>query len=369
MQYGKYGKNGPEISRLGFGVMRLPLRKKGDYGRVNFSRSTAVMRQAMEAGVNVFDSHHNYHHGVSEVAIGRALKGWRGQRIYLQTKTPFYSRKPLAHFKRLIDEALEKMGVNAIDYLLFHSLRMSDFKKRGRQFFKLTDWAMKKGLVRFRGFSSHDTPENVKAFIDTKEFSCMVLSFNLLDRSMEDTIAYGADKGMGVCIMNPLGGGTLAAKTPQMLRLIRGAKSSPEVALRFVLSTPGVTTALSGMNALEQVEENTSIASRKTYMTRKQHQRMVKRLEDIRLKAHRVCTSCGYCMPCPNGVDIPQNFLLFNRAVYFGLIEASKRYFQSLDHNGHSALSCTKCGACIPKCPNKIPIPDQLAETANLLKA
>lgn len=370
MQYRKYGKDGPTVSILGFGAMRLPARKKGEWGSVNFSRSVRVMRKALEAGINFIDSHHQYHRGLSEVAIGRALKGWKGHRVYLQTKTPFYQEKPLAYFKKLVEEALEKTGVNAIDYLLFHSMRMDTFKKRGRQFLKLTDWAIKKGLVRFRGFSSHETPENVKTFIDTKEFSSVLLSFNFLNREMADTIAYAANRGMGVSIMNPVGGGMLSAESAQIVRLLRGAKSSPEVALRYVLSTPGVTLALSGMNTLEQVEENVRTASRKAAMTAKQRREMLKRLENIRRKSMQICTSCGYCMPCPNGVAIPQNLMLLNRVRFFGLIEASRHGLRRLrDHRDgdKSALACKKCGQCLPKCPNDVPIMDYLAEAAKLI--
>ena len=370
MQYRKYGKEGPELSVLGYGVMRLPPRRKGDWGSVNFSKSVALLRRAMESGVNLLDSHHGYHHGLSEVAIGRALRGWKGHRIYIQTKTPFYNVKPLAHFKRLIEEALEKTGASFIDYLLFHSMTMDTFKKRGRQFFKLTDWAIKKGLVRFRGFSSHDSPENVKAFIDTKEFSCALMSFNFLNRQMEDTIAYAADRSMGVSVMNPVGGGSLSARTPQIMRLLPGAKSPAEIALRYVMSTPGVAVTLSGMSTLEQVEENVRIAGRKTLTTAKQRQTMLKRLESIKEATMQTCTSCGYCMLCPHGVNIPRNFLLLNQARFFGLIDASRQAFSGLrksTEGDQSALACQKCGKCLPKCPNDVPIIEQLEETAELL--
>ena len=317
MQHRKYGKGGPDVSLLGFGAMRLPPRKKGDWGSVNFTKSTAIMRQAMEAGVNFFDSHHGYHHGLSEVAIGRALKGWRGQRIYIQTKTPIYQDRPLTYFKKLLEEALQKCGVDTIDYLLFHAMRMETFRKRGRLFFRLTDWALKKGHIRFRGFSSHDTPENVKAFIDTGEFSAMVLSYNWLNPTMADTIAYGADRGLGVAVMNPVGGGALAETTPEILRLLPGAKSSAEVALRYVLSTPGVSLALSGMNTADQVAENAKTAARKTMMTDRQWQTMHSRLARIKARSTQLCTLCGYCMPCPHGVDIPRNFRLLSAAACF----------------------------------------------------
>ena len=157
-------------------------------------------------------------------------------------------------------------------------VNMAMFKKRGKEFFKVTDWAMKKGYIWRRGFSSHDTPENVKKFINTGEFSAMVLSYNWLNRDMADIIAYGAQKGLGVSVMNPIGGGNLAAHTPEIMRLIRGARSAAEIGLRFVMSTPGVCVALSGMNSAEQVNENVEVASRKIHMTERQRGTMLARL-------------------------------------------------------------------------------------------
>lgn len=370
MQYHAYGKNGPLVSSVGFGVMRLPGRKKGDWGSVNFTKAVPVMRQAMEAGINFFDSHHNYHEGLSEVAIGKALKGWKGQKIILQTKTPFYREEKLDFFKKLLEEALVKTGVACIDYLLFHSMNMEMFKKRGKEFFKLTDWAMKKGLIRCRGFSSHDSAENIKKFVDTGEFSAMLVSYNWLNPYVADAIAHASAKGMGVSVMNPVGGGSLAANTPQILSLLPGAKSSSEVALRFVLSTPGVVTAMSGMNSPEQVVENAAIGSRKVVLTPAGRTAMLRRLEKLQSKTRQICTSCGYCMPCPAGVNIPENFMLLNRARYLGLTEfAQGRFGQLKKHKDgdKSALACKKCGKCLPKCPNKVQIIEQLAMTSELL--
>jgi len=369
MKYRRYGKDGPEVSVLGFGVMRLPPRKKGDWGSVNFSKSVRVMRTAMEAGVNFFDSHHRYHNGLSEEAIGRALKGWKGQKIYIQTKTPMYNEKPMKYFKGLIEQALEKTGVDTIDYLLFHGMTMPTFKKRGKAFFKLTDWAMKKNYIRYRGFSSHDSPENIKKFVATGEFSAMLVSFNYLNPRVRDAIEYAADRGMGVSVMNPLAGGTLAETTIQIKRLITGAKSAPEIGLRYVLSTPGVTCALSGMNTVEQVEENTAIAERKVYMTEKQRSEMNKRLNKLK-KPAKICSLCAYCMPCPAGVNIPGNFLYYNCATLFGVTDTLKEKYQGLKklQNGDaSAAACKKCRKCIPKCPNKIPIVEELEKAEQLL--
>jgi hypothetical protein len=365
MLYRPYGTNGPEVSRLGFGVMRLPGRRRGK--GVHFTKSDAILRQAMRAGVNFVDSHHQYHGGQSEQAIGRALKGWKGRRIYVQTKTPFYNDQPEDYFKKLLDEALEKLGVDCIDYLLFHAMNLDSFTKRGKKFLKFTDWAMRRKLIRHRGFSSHDKPEHIRQFVDTGEFSAMLLSFNWYNPQVIDAIAYGADKGMGVSIMNPLGGGLLSADTKQIHGLLPGAKTSAEVALRYVLSTPGVTLTLSGMNTPEQVAENVAVASLDPPMTPAQRAAMIKRMDALRQKSLKLCTACGYCMPCPSGVDIPQNLLMLNRAKYLGLTQHAKGGFKWLKDHGKSAVLCKKCGKCLPKCPNDVPIIQRLRETASLL--
>lgn len=367
MNYVQYGKDGPMLSRLGFGVMRLPARKQGVWGSVNFTRAIPVLRQAMAAGVNLMDTHHGYHEGLSEVAIGRALKGWKGQRIYIQTKTPWYLDEKREYFERKLYEALEKMGVNRIDYLLHHSMNMAMWKKGGKRFIKFADWAMNRGLIAHRGFSSHDTPENIRAFIDTGEFACMLVSYNWMNPQVRDVIAYAAGQGMGVTVMNPLGGGTLAADTPPIMRLVRGARSAAEIGLRYVLDTPGVTAALSGMNTPEQVDENVRTASRGTMLTAPQYRRMQERLQRIRRGSQAFCTGCGYCMPCEHGVDIPGNFGLHNQAAFFGRTEWARETYRQLKKHGDgdkSAAACRQCGACLPKCPNSVPIVEQLAQVA-----
>jgi hypothetical protein len=364
MQYRSYGKGGPEVSTLGYGVMRLPMRKD----KLNASKSQQLLRRALELGVNFFDSHHMYLNGFSEVAIGRAIRGFQAKHpIVIQTKAPFYKDEPVDYFKRLLDEAMEKLGVAPIDYLLFHSMNMTMFKKRGKQFFRFTDWAIKQGLVRRRGFSAHDSVENIKAFIDTGEFSAMLLSYNWLNRKMGECIEYGSQRGMGVSVMNPIGGGQLSMNHPQVLRLLPGAKSGAEVGLRFALGTPGVAVALSGMNEMEQIEENVRIVSRKQPLTARQRDVMFERIEQAQAVQDEFCTSCNYCAPCPCKVDISACFRLLHSATYFGLVDYAKRQYKWLVDNNMSGLSCRKCGACLPKCPNHVPIIERLAESVKVL--
>jgi predicted aldo/keto reductase-like oxidoreductase len=307
------------------------------------------------------------HGGNSETAIGKALAGWQGRKIFIQTKTPWYQDKPLDEFRRLLDAALKKLGTAPIDFYLHHSISLDMFKKKGKAFIKFTDQAMKQGLIRFRGMSVHDSPANIKKLIDTGEFAVMLISYNLLNPVMRDTIAYASERGMGVSVMNPVGGGVLAVDTPKIRGLLPGAKTSAEASLRFALATPGVDVAMSGMNTLAQVAENAAIAARPEPLTPRQWRTMNARLAARCKVAERFCTRCGYCLPCPSGVDIPANFLLYNETRLYGLEAYGRRGFKGLRQRKEgdaSALACTRCGRCLPKCPQKIPIIAQLARVA-----
>jgi len=371
LHYEQYGKDGPLISRLGFGAMRLPTKTPEDYGDVNYAKATRVLRAAFSAGVNFIDSHHFYHEGNSELAIGKAFKGWKGNHIYIQTKAQWWDYNlKRRDFEEFLHKALTKLGVKTIDYYLMHSLQMDVWQKRGKQFIRFTDWALKRGLIQHRGFSSHETPENVRKFIDTGEFSAMVVSYNWMNRQMRDTIAHAADRGMGVAIMNPIGGGTLATRTPQIMRLLPRARNPAEIGLRYVLATPGVTCALSGMNEVRQVEENVATASRKRMLTSIQLMRMHDRLSKIEEKSKEFCTACGYCMPCEHGVDISRNFELLKQVKFFGRLKWARAQYSRLKNHpkgDRSATACKLCGKCLPKCPNKVPIIKQLQEVEALL--
>ena len=198
----------------------------------------------------------------------------------------------------------------------------------------------------------------------------MLVSYNWLYSDVRDVIAYAESKGMGVSVMNPVSGGLLVADTPNVMRLLPGAKTPAEIGFRYTLATKGVTSVLSGMNTMEQIDENVRIADRSRHLTPLQEERMIGRLKTFREKAKRTCSACGYCMPCAHGVNIPANFSSRSRAEIFGLVNWAKIDYNALSTNAEgdaSAAACKKCGKCEPKCPNNVPIIKQLEEAAKVL--
>ena len=372
MVYRTFGKLGYRVSQLGFGAMRLPTREDG---KVDMDRAVELLRRAVELGINFFDSHHFYHNGESEEALGRALEGVR-EKVFIQTKIPMYREATEDERWRWLEDALRKLRTDHIDFYLMHSMTWERFQREFDPFMKLARKAMDQGIVRHIGFSFHDTPENLYKIIDSGPFDTMTVQYNLVNRSLEEPIAYAAEKGMGVVIMGPVGGGMLAAPSEEIRKLLPGeAKSSAEVALRFVLANPNVSVALSGMSNLEQLEENVSVASQEVVLTEEDYRRIREALEEKKRLSELYCTACGYCMPCPNGVDIPANFRLMNLHRIYGLTEYARGQYRRLgerkDKDGNPtpawAEACLECGECEPKCPQKIPIIKQLQEVAEVL--
>jgi hypothetical protein len=233
--------------------------------------------------------------------------------------------------------------------------------------------AKEEGLIHHMCFSCHDSPENMMRLIGTGDFEGMTVQYNLLDRKNEDAIAYAAEHGCGVIVMGPVGGGRLAAPSQEIRGLIPGGtRSSAEAALRFVLSNPNVTCAISGMNTIEMVEENCATASRDEPLTDLERQYLLDMLEEKKKFAELYCTGCGYCMPCPNGVNIPQNFTIMNYHRVYSLTQYAKQQYRRFGAErwaleGKNAGACEQCGECEPKCPQDIKIMEQLAEVHRTL--
>jgi len=368
MQYRTFGKLGYKVSALGMGCMRLPTISGREWvPDVDYEAAERVMWRAFELGVNFFDTHYGYHGGNSEVALGRALSKVR-DKIFIQTKNPFYRPEgPSDTYRSRLETQLERLQTDYIDFYLLHSVTMKTFEEHGEKFLKMAFKAKDEGLIKHIGFSFHDTCENLIKLIDMGWAECVTVQYNLLDRSLEDGIAYAAEKGLGVCVMGPVGGGRLGKPTPEIMSMLPGrASSSAELALRFVLSNPNVSVALSGMGTVEMVEENARTASREEPLSREEKEQLERVLAEKKRLADLYCTGCGYCMPCPNGVDIPGNFALLNWARLYGIWdECRKRYGRMKPEK--RAENCQECGVCMDKCPQNIDIIKQLKEVHSAL--
>jgi len=363
MQYRDFGNTGLKISALGFGSMRLPEKD----GHVEQDKAIEMIHRAFELGVNYIDSAYFYNHHESEVVVGKALKGWR-DKVIVSTKNPD-SSADADKWRSVLDEQMKKLDVDRIDVYNFHGIGWNVFENemtRPNGCLKAARKAQDEGLFTYLSFSFHDTPENLIKLVDTGEFTSVTCQYNLLDRANEPGIARAHEKGMGVMIMGPVGGGRLGKPTPEIQEMLPAASSAstPELALRFVLSNPNVTCALSGMENIQMVEENCATASREDPLSEAELATMAAAYEEKKKLADLYCTGCRYCMPCPHGVEIPENFSIMNTYRVYGLLDHARNQYQGwLSEHQQSAAFCQECGECEPKCPQKIPIIQQLKET------
>lgn len=367
MQYREYGKTGDWVSVLGYGAMRLPM--VGDH--VDMDLSVSLIRKSFELGVNYVDSAVGYCNGESQIAVGKAVKGWR-DKVFVSTKN-HYKGESGDEWQRLLDQSLQRMDVDYIDFYHSHGLGWDEYNRMLKPGGPMERFrkAKEQKLIRHICYSCHDSPENMKKLINTGEFEGMLVQYNLLDRKNEEAIAYAHEKGMGVAIMGPVGGGRLVAPSDQLQNIIGGVKSTPEIALRFVWSNPNVTLALSGMNSMAMVQENTATASREEPLTGQERQKVLEAMGEIKRLSDLYCTGCGYCMPCPNDVDIPANFSAMIYYKVFGLENYARQQYRRLEKKRKPdgtiveawAAACIECGKCEPKCPQKIKIREQLKET------
>lgn len=369
MQYRKIEKNGKDISLLGFGAMRLP--KNPDGNGLDHDLGIAVIRRALEQGVNYVDTAPLYCETESEIVVGKAVKGWR-DKIYLSTKAQIKDADG-ANLRRQLEESLKKMDIDYLDYYHLWGINWNTYVEKIdvpggplEAAFK----AREEGLIKNLAFSFHGPAEDLFKLIDTGHFTSMTVQYNLLDRSNEAAIAHAHAKGMGVVIMGPVGGGRLGAPS-EIQGLLQNAASTPELALRFVFANPNVTSAISGMNSLAQVDENIRTASRDVQLDEQEKEQLVRAMEERKKLADLYCTGCNYCMPCPQKVDIPRNFSLMNYYRVYDLKDYAKKSYQDFGKGflkeRFAASNCVECGLCETKCPQKLPIIQQLKETHTAL--
>ncbi len=372
MLYRPLGRTGLVVSQLGFGAMRLPMVGEGDQARVNRDLAIPMIHRAFQAGINYIDTAVGYCKTDSQRAVGEALKGWR-DKVVVSTKNPYYGTEEKDWWQNLTD-SLERLGVDCIDLYNHHGIRWAKYEEFVAPV--MSRWMRKakdSGLIKHIGCSFHDTHDALRKLVDTGYVEVITLQYNLLDRSLQDGIAYAHSKGIGIVVMGPVGGGRLGADSRTLESIVPGIRRVPELALRFVLANPHVSVALSGMSTMQQVEENLTTASNDVPLSARDKKVIDEHLVRLAELAKLYCTGCGYCLPCPKDINIPSLFQIYNHAKLYGLWEPGRKTYARLQKmplnkkRGAPADACSDCATCEAKCPQNLPIRKQLKEVHEAL--
>lgn len=367
MRYNTLGTTDLQVSALGLGSMRLPMTNIGNEEFVDLDLAVEVIGHALDTGVNYIDCGFQYCNFQSEIAVGRALRGRRDQVIVTgkATKTRMFNAGDM---RRMLDHQLQRLEIDHFDFYGFHGIAWDKLHSIDEQ----TGWiaqmhqAKEEGLFKHMCFSFHDEPENIRKLVDLGWFDLLICQYNYLDRKNAEGMAYAAEKGLGVCVMGPVGGGRLATLPPLVQeRLGIDEARAASLALRFVLSNPSVSCALSGMGSAQMIDENVATVSGKP-LGESERAQLLQLVDELQGLADLYCTGCNYCSPCPNGVSIPERFELMNQHRLFGRTEHARDGYRKLlaaDSEGE----CEECGECLEKCPQEIPIIEQLKGTAAAL--
>ena len=360
---------GEAVSQLGFGAMRLPTVD----GAVDVPQAVGMMRHAIDSGVNYLDTAWGYHDGESEGIVGRALRDGYRERAFVATKSPVWLVRKPEDFDRLLNTQLERLATDRIDFYLLHALGADSWescKRNGAQEF--LERAKAAGKIRHAGFSFHDDLDAFKRIVDEGDFEFCQIQYNYLDREFqagEQGLRYAKAHGLDVIVMEPLRGGSLARAVPPAVQAIwDGAavrRTPAEWALRWVWDDADVSLVLSGMGAMEQVEENIGIASSASAgcLTEAERALVVAAAKAYRAETRIDCTACRYCMPCPSGVDIPRNFDHYNTYFMFQKDPQVKSDYVWIPEDARAEV-CTHCGNCEELCPQQLPIQELLEEVA-----
>jgi uncharacterized protein len=373
MLYREMGKTGDKISVLGYGCMRYPQKN----GKIDEERTEKQIISAIEQGVNYFDTAYIYHAGKSETILGKILaKGYR-DKVKIADKLPFYMVHSRKDMDNILETQLKRLCTDRIDYYLMHALQDWHSWERLKQLgiLDFIEKARQDGKIIRIGFSYHGDRFDFKKIVDDYPWDFCQIQYNYLDENFQagrEGLEYAAAKGLGVIAMEPLRGGNLVGKMPAEVQRIwnrADTKRTPaEWAFRWIWDHPQITTLLSGMNEEDHIDENCRIAGEATpHSLKAEELKLVDEVKETYRKLMKVgCTGCGYCMPCPAGVDIPVCFSYYNSTHLFKARHAKVQYMAFTSGMGGGKPSyaslCKDCGKCEKVCPQHLTIRTHLQE-------
>ena len=378
MKYRAFGKLDWKVSALGFGAMRLPI-LNGDAAKINEAEATKMIRYAIDHGVNYVDTAYVYHRGNSETLLGKILKDGYREKIKLTSKMPSWLVKSEEDMDKYLDEQLSKLQVDHLDFYLLHGLGKQGWQKlKDLNVLKWAEKKMDEGKFKHLGFSFHDEFEIFKQIIDSYDgWTVCQIQYNYMDEQYQagtKGLEYAASKGLAVIAMEPISGGRLATTPSKEIQKSwdkAAVKRTPaEWALQWVWNHPEISLALSGMSTFEQVKENVESTNRSDInMLTDQELRLIKEVTRKYKKLGSVaCTGCRYCMPCPEGVNVPEIFALYNQFyIEDRNEEVKKKYWEHITPESQ-AKRCARCGKCEELCPQHLQIRDILGRAVWLFE-
>ena len=365
------------VSLLGLGCMRFPLNEDGT---IDEAQAEAMIGRALNAGINYIDTAYPYHKGESEPFLGRALKKYPRNSFYLATKLPVWLVNSVEDAERLFKEQLSRLQTKYIDYYLLHALDAGRWEKLVKE--GIIEWAEAKkasGKIRHLGFSFHDTYPVFREILTYRQWDFCQIQYNYIDEYSQagvEGLRYANAKELPVIIMEPLRGGRLVNLLPEsakeLFRNDEEGRTPAELALKWLYNQPEVTCVLSGMNSMEMVEQNVKTASESHVgcLTTSDAALIEQVKEEIKKHVKVGCTGCGYCMPCPRGVDIPGTFRCYNAMYSEGKKSGRRDYLQctAFRKDTASASQCVGCGKCETHCPQHLEIRKELKCAASELE-
>ena len=376
MKYRKFGQLDWQVSALGFGAMRMPI-IGGDSSKIEEPHAIKMIRYAIDHGVNYVDTAYPYHQGQSEYLVGKALKDGYREKVRLATKMPSWLVSQYEDFDKYLNEQLEKLDTPYIDYYLLHGLNKSRWPLlKDLGVFEWAEKAKADGRIKYLGFSFHDDYELFEKILeDAEHFTFCQIQLNYMDTEYQAGIKglkLAAEKGLAVVIMEPIKGGKLAVTPPKDVQAVwdkaDNKRTPAEWALQWVWNHPEVSVVLSGMSEMKHVEENAEYAGRSGPGTLSDADlALIEEAKQAYLNLGFVgCTACRYCMPCPQGVAIPEILGLYNEYYMSGQNpEIKEKYWETITPETHSS-NCISCGVCEEQCPQELPIRKFMAETARM---
>ena len=376
MKYRRFGKTEEKVSVLGFGCMRLPV-AGGDESKIVEDESIKMIRYAVDNGVNYIDTAWPYHGGASEPLTGRALKDGYREKVKLATKLPLWLVNSREDMDNFLNKQLERLETDYIDFYLMHAVDTDSWEKMlGLGMTDFIEKALASGRIRHAGFSFHDDLPVFKRVVDGFDWDFCQIQYNFMDVDYQaglEGLEYAAARDLGVVIMEPLRGGSFLKNIPPDIeaewRKAGENARAADMALRFIWDHPAVSTVLSGMSTMQQVEENvdSACAAEAGGLTALERDviESVRQMYDERIIA--ACTNCKYCMPCPSGVDIPANLAMLNNTSVYNSVEQFRVSYTKYFDDDKKASKCVECGQCEDACPQHIPVIEKLKQLEQLM--